>query len=351
MALSSPADTRERPVAAGDLLTVEHLSISVQDGARTAVRDVSLRVGRGETVGLVGESGSGKTLTCRAMLGVLPSGCEREAGTLRFDDDVRLDELSRRGWESVHGTRIGAVFQDPASYLNPSLSVGHQLAEVLRVKRGLRRRAAHEEAIAMFTTVGLHEPERVYHQYPSELSGGMLQRILIAIAISCDPALLIADEATTALDVTIQAEIIALLLRLREERGLSVIFVSHDLAVIAELCDRIVVFYAGEIVEQGPAQEILDRPRHPYTQALLRVASVGDYGRRTLDTIPGQPPAVGAPMPGCRFADRCEFAIDACVQAPIAIETLRPGHDARCVRAHDPAVAPVAVQAGPTEVI
>jgi peptide/nickel transport system ATP-binding protein len=339
MLTSSPAEHRDPSAGGGDdLLVVEDLSISVQNGARTAVRDVSLRFGRGQTVGLVGESGSGKTLTCRAILGVLPERCELESGRMAFDG-IRLDELSRRRWEAVHGTRIGAVFQDPASYLNPSLTVGRQLAEVLRVKTDADRHTARTRTLEMFATVGLHDPERVWGQYPTELSGGMLQRVLIAIAISCDPALLIADEATTALDVTIQAEILALLLRLREQRDLSVIFVSHDLAVIAELCDRIVVFYAGEVVEDGPAAEILERPRHPYTQALLRVASVGDYRRRRLDTIPGQPPEVGAAITGCRFAGRCEFAIDACRARPIVLGAVDPGHDVRCVRADDPAVS------------
>ena len=205
-----------------------------------------------------------------------------------------MTDLSRRGWERLHGTGIGAVFQDPASYLNPSLTVGSQLTEVLRVKQGLPRREAHRKAIELFTAVGLRQPERVFHQIPAELSGGMLQRVMIAIAISCDPRLLIADEATTALDVTIQAEIIELLRDLRDQRGLAVLFVSHDLAVIRELCDRVVVFYAGEVVESGPVEEIIERPRHPYTQALLRVASVGDFSRRELEVIPGQPPQVGA---------------------------------------------------------
>jgi peptide/nickel transport system ATP-binding protein len=338
MVTSSPVERNDDPAPGEELLVVDGLSVSVQDGARTAVRDVSLTVRRGQTVGLVGESGSGKTLTCRAALGVLPDRCHVESGRLEFDG-IRLDQLGRRRWEEVHGSRIGAVFQDPASYLNPSLTVGHQLAEVLRVKLGLDRAAARDRTIELFGAVGLHDPHRVWGQYPSELSGGMLQRVLIAIAISCDPALLIADEATTALDVTIQAEIIALLLRLRAERDLSVIFVSHDLAVIAELCDRIVVFYAGEVVEDGPAAEILERPRHPYTQALLRVASVGDYTRRRLDTIPGQPPEVGAAISGCRFAARCSFATDACRERPVTLAPLDPAHNVRCVRADDPAVS------------
>jgi len=339
MAISSPAEGREPSRAGDDVLVVEDLTITVQDGARTAVRDVSLRVGRGETVGLVGESGSGKTLTCRAVLGVLPSGVRRESGALRFDGDVRLDELGRRGWEDVHGTRIGAVFQDPASYLNPSLTVGRQISEVLRVKAGLSRKAAKARSIELFAAVGLHRPEHVYGQIPAELSGGMLQRVLIAVAISCDPALLIADEATTALDVTIQAEVIELLLRLRDQLGLAVLFVSHDLAVISELCDRVVVFYAGEVVESGPTEEILHRPRHPYTQALLRVASVGDYGRRELEIIDGQPPAVGTDLTGCRFAARCAFATDACRTAPVEHRTVGLDHDARCIRVNDPEVA------------
>ena len=227
------------------------------------------------------------------------------------------------------------MFQDPASYLNPSLTVGRQLAEVLRVKQRpgrAARRAARRSSCSR--AVGLHQPERVFHQIPAELSGGMLQRVMIAIAISCDPRLLIADEATTALDVTIQAEVIELLKDLRDQRGLAVLFVSHDLAVIRELCDRVVVFYAGEVVESGPTEEIIERPRHPYTQALLRVASVGDYQRRELEVIPGQPPQVGrgrSPAAGSPRAARPPST--ACRSGPIGLApagprapgTLRPG--------------------------
>ena len=232
------------------------------------------------------------------------------------------------------------MFQDPASYLNPNLTVGSQVTEVLRVKRGLSRRAgARQKAIELLTAVGLRQAGRVFHQIPAELSGGMLQRVMIAIAISCDPELLIADEATTALDVTIQAEIIELIKDLRDQRGLAVLFVSHDLAVIRELCDRVVVFYAGEVVEAGPVEEIIERPRHPYTQALLRVASVGDFQRRELEVIPGQPPHVGAQITGCRFAERCPAAVDACRAGDIALTRLGPAHEARCVRVNDPALA------------
>jgi peptide/nickel transport system ATP-binding protein len=330
-------------VAADEVLRIDDLHVSVHDGAVTALRGVSLDVRAGEIVGLVGESGSGKTLTCRAALGLLPAGCAVERGTVSFGDrDVT--GLSRREWERVHGSQIGAVFQDPASYLNPSITVGSQLTEVLRVKLGLGRRAARQRAIELFEAVGLRHAERVFHQIPAELSGGMLQRVMIAIAISCNPRLLVADEATTALDVTIQAEVIDLLLQLRDQRdqgdqrGLAVLFVSHDLAVVTQLCDRIVVFYAGEVVESGPAQEIVERPRHPYTQALLRVASVGDFRRRELQVIDGQPPQVGADIAGCRFAARCPVAIPACSDGPVRPVMVGDQHHARCVRAKDAAV-------------
>jgi peptide/nickel transport system ATP-binding protein len=318
--------------APAPVLSIDDLHVTVHDGAATAVNGVSLTVRPGEVVGLVGESGSGKTLTCRAALGVLPSGCEVSQGTIEFDG-TEVTSLSRRGWERIHGTGIGAVFQDPASYLNPSLTVGSQVAEVLRVKRGLSRRRARERTTELLSAVGLYQPEHVYHQVPAELSGGMLQRIMIAIAIGCDPRLLIADEATTALDVTIQAEIIELLRGLRDELDLAVLFVSHDLAVIRELCDRVVVFYAGQVVESGTVEEIIGHPAHPYTQALLRVASVGDFGRRELLVIDGQPPQVGEHLPGCQFAPRCPAAIDACRTAAVPLRVEGEEHAVRCVRA------------------
>ena len=324
-----------------EVLGIEDLHVTVHDGAATAIRGVSLSVRTGEIVGLVGESGSGKTLTCRAALGVLPPGCRVEQGRIEFGREDVTD-LPRRGWERLHGTGMGAVFQDPASYLNPNLTVGSQLAEVLRVKQRLSRRQAHRTSVELLAAVGLHRPDRVFHQIPAELSGGMLQRVMIAIAISCGPRLLIADEATTALDVTIQAEIIELLRDLRDQRGLAVLFVSHDLAVIRELCDRVVVFYAGEVVESGPVGEIIERPRHPYTQALLRVASVGDFQRRELQVIPGQPPRVGADIAGCRFAARCPAAIEACRSRAVSLAPLSPVHQARCVRVTDPELSAAA---------
>ncbi|MBO0820826.1 MAG: ABC transporter ATP-binding protein [Nocardiopsaceae bacterium] len=329
-----PAARATATAGAAEVLNIENLHVTVHHGAAAAVRGVSLSVQAGEVVGLVGESGSGKTLTCRAALGVLPPGCEIDQGTIAFDG-ADITSASRRDWERIHGSGIGAVFQDPASYLNPSLTVGGQVAEVLRVKLGLSRRQARRRTAELLAAVGLHQPGRVYHQIPAELSGGMLQRVMLAIAISCDPRLLIADEATTALDVTIQAEIIELIRNLSDTRRLAVLFVSHDLAVIRELCDRVVVFYAGEVVESGTVEEIISRPAHPYTRALLQVASVGDFRRRELRVIGGQPPRVGETPAGCAFAPRCVAAIDRCGAGPVPLTVDDARRQVRCLRSGD----------------
>ena len=244
------------------VLRVEGLRVTVNGGRTEAVHGVSFEVGRGEIVGLVGESGSGKSLTCRAVTGLLAPGCERSAGTVELlggengGDSVDLAALDRSGWNKVRGTRVGIVFQDPASYLNPSLPVGKQLVEAIRVHTSVSRAEARQRAIELFASVGLREPESVYRQYPHELSGGMAQRVLIAIAISGDPDLLIADEATSALDVLVQAEVLDLLRGLVRDRGLALLLVTHDLAVVAELCDRVLVCDRGRIIEQGSAANV-----------------------------------------------------------------------------------------------
>jgi peptide/nickel transport system ATP-binding protein len=311
---------------AAPLLRVGGLHVTVGDGSAEVVRDVSFTIDRGEAVGLVGESGSGKTLTCRSILGVLPKGCAVSAGTIDLAG-VELTGLTRREWDGVRGRTLGAVFQDPASYLNPSITVGRQLTESLRVAAGLPRDQARIRAVELLDSVGLRDPATVYHRYPDELSGGMLQRVLIAIAIGGEPDLLIADEATTALDVVVQAEVLDLLARLRAEHDLSLLLVTHDLAVVAETCDRVLVFYAGELVESGPTEQVLRSPAHPYTEALLRVAAPG-----SVEVLPGQPPPTGAKPPGCRFADRCPYAEDRCVAGPVALHATGDDRAARCVR-------------------
>jgi peptide/nickel transport system ATP-binding protein len=322
-------------------LRVEDLSVTVARGRRTAVADVTFEIAAGESVGLVGESGSGKTLTCRSVLGLLPSGCDVAGGSIRLggaregDEAVELTTARRRTWDKVRGTRVSAVFQDPASYLNPSMTVGRQVAEQLRTKRRMSRKEADARSVELLTEVGIHRPAQVFHQFPHELSGGMLQRVLIAIAVSLEPELLIADEATTALDPVIQAEILQLLTRLRRTHDLSLLLVTHDLAVVAETCDRILVMYGGQVVESGPTDEVLADPRHPYTRALLSVASIGDWTRRTLDVIPGTPPEAGVQMPGCRFAPRCSEAVEACTAGAVPLHDAGAGRTSRCVRVAD----------------
>ena len=330
---------REPRTDAASMLNVERLQVSVGNNL-VAVRDVTFEIRKGESVGLVGESGSGKTLTCRAVLGLLPESGEVDHGSIVLgngSDSVDLTKARRGTWNQVRGTRIAAVFQDPASYLNPSLTVGHQVDEQLRVRGGLGRKAARVRTLELLTEVGIHDAANVYHQYPFELSGGMLQRVIIAIAVSLNPELLIADEATTALDTVVQAEILELLRRLRRTHQLSLLLVTHDLAVVAETCERVMVMYGGEIVESGPTEQVLGDPQHPYTQALMRVASIGDWSRRTLDTIAGQPPAAGEELPGCRFAPRCQYAAPACVERPIALTDLGGDRAARCIRVGVPA--------------
>ncbi|MFJ9197467.1 ABC transporter ATP-binding protein [Streptomyces flaveolus] len=250
------------------VLSVRDVRIGDPDGGREIVHGISFSLAPGRAVGIVGESGSGKTLTCRAALGILPDRFTVTGGRIEIDGHDIAD-LSPERWTALRGTTISAVFQDPASYLNPSIRVGPQVAEVIRVKKKVKRREARGQALDLLRAVHLRDPELVYGQYTHELSGGMLQRVLIAAAIAADPRILIADEATTALDVTVQAEILDLLADLRERSGLALVVVSHDLAVVAQLCDEVLVLRQGEVVEQGPTRQVLHDPRHAYTRLLI----------------------------------------------------------------------------------
>jgi len=334
----APRPGSDRP-AEDLLLRVGGLSVEVATplGRIEAVRNVSFDLHRGEAIGLVGESGSGKTLTCRAVLGVLPAGCSIARGAIELGG-IDLVRLGRDGWTTIRSTQLGAVFQDPASYLNPSLPVGEQLAEVIRVKTRSGRRAARARALELLAAMHLHRPRHVYQQIPAELSGGMLQRVMIAIAVACDPLLLIADEATTALDLTTQREVIDLLWELRERLGLAVLFVSHDLAAVAELCDQVAVFYAGEVVEIGATSAVISRPAHPYTEALLRVGSLGAEEHAALEVIPGYHPRLGEAPDGCRFAPRCGHRVEACASVP-PLSAAPAGVRVRCLRSGELALA------------
>ncbi|WNI23954.1 ABC transporter ATP-binding protein [Streptomyces sp. ITFR-16] len=267
-------DATEGP-SAGPVLALDDVRITDRVTDREIVHGVTFALTPGKAVGIVGESGSGKTLTCRAALGILPPHFEISRG--RIDLAGRdIAALTPRQWTDLRGATIGAVFQDPASYLNPAVKVGAQIAEVIRVKQGLNRRAARRRAVELLGAVRLREPELVYGQYTYELSGGMLQRVLIAAAIAVEPKALIADEATTALDVTVQAEVLDLFAELRERTGLALVVVSHDLAVVAHLCDEVLVMRQGEVVEQGPTRAVLQDPQHAYTRLLI--AEHDQYG-------------------------------------------------------------------------
>ncbi|MFD3453913.1 ABC transporter ATP-binding protein [Streptomyces sp. NPDC058691] len=253
---------------ASPVLSVRDVRIRDQAGDREIVRGVSFELTPGKAVGIVGESGSGKTLTCRAALGILPPHFEVTGGSIEILG-TDITTLTPHQWTDLRGATISAVFQDPASYLNPSIRVGPQIAEVIRAKKKLKRREARHRAIELLQAVQLRDPERVYSLYAHELSGGMLQRVLIAAAIAADPRILIADEATTALDVTVQAEILDVLAELRERAGLALVLVSHDLAVVAQLCDEVLVLRQGEVVEHGPTDAVLHDPQHEYTRLLI----------------------------------------------------------------------------------
>lgn len=304
------------------LLSVENLVIEFQqsDHWLRPVDGVSFQLKRGEIAGLVGESGSGKSLTCRGIADLLPrSGKSRISGTITINGkqwDVATPD--RRSVTSD----IAMVFQNPASFLDPLMPVWKQIAEPLMHHHGYRDREAYKEAITLMSKVGIPDPKRNARVYPHQLSGGMKQRIVIASALACRPKLLIADEPTTALDVTVQMQILRLLLKLREEENLSIIIVSHDLAVIGSLCDRVNVMYCGKLVEQGTRNEVLTTPAHPYTRALLHSSPMWDNHKNKIEAIPGQLPPLHDLPAGCRFHPRCAFATDQCRErSPGLVET------------------------------
>ncbi|MBA9033809.1 ABC transporter ATP-binding protein [Rhizobium leguminosarum] len=314
-----------------------------RSGEITAVNDIDLTVAAGETLALVGESGSGKSVTSLSVMrlltrniGVIAAGSIRLAksdGVVR--DLVSLDEESMR---RIRGDDIGMIFQEPMSSLNPVFTIGDQIGEPIRIHRGADRKAAMDAAVALLESVGIPDARRRAGQYPHELSGGMRQRATIAMALACDPALLIADEPTTALDVTIQAQILDLLLKLQRERGMAMLFVTHNLGVVAEIAHRVAVMYAGRIVEEGPVGEVFRNPKHPYTMGLLAsMPRLGDAARmkqagEKLAAIPGMVPSLMNMPSGCAFSPRCKFAIDACRVAVPAPEQVNSQHRSRCIR-------------------
>jgi peptide/nickel transport system ATP-binding protein len=301
-------------------------------GVVKAVDGASFSVGRGETLGIVGESGSGKSMTCLSILRLVPEpGGRIVGGQILFEGEDLLAK-SQAEMRELRGSRIAMILQDPMASLNPALTVGDQIAETLSLHRGLRGRALDRRVVELLHQVRISDPERRVHAYPHQMSGGIRQRVAGAIAISCQPSLLIADEPTTSLDVTIQAQYLRLLKDIQRETGLAMIFVTHDLGIVAKLCDRVAVMYAGRIVETGRTRDIFDRPRHPYTIGLLNCLPTLRRGREPLAAIEGQPPDLANLPAGCRFAARCPLVEPACLEIVPPLEAVEDGHEVACVR-------------------
>jgi peptide/nickel transport system ATP-binding protein len=322
-------------MAAADpaLLQVQDLNVHFHTpmGRLRAVSGVNLDVKAGETLGLVGESGCGKTVTALSVMRLLPPHTTEIQGEVHFAGENLL-ALAPEDMRAIRGNRIGMVFQEPMTSLNPVFTVGEQVAEVLRQHRHLSHREAHRQAVGALARVGLADAQRRYEQYPHELSGGLRQRVLIAMALACEPELLIADEPTTALDVTIQAQILALLARLRRDLNLAVLFITHNLGVVAQTAERVAVMYAGLVAEEAPTAELFHRPCHPYTRGLLASVPHLDFHRplgQVLPTIPGHVPGAQEALQGCRFRDRCPEAHERC-EAPPPWLTVAAGHRVRC---------------------
>jgi oligopeptide/dipeptide ABC transporter ATP-binding protein len=316
------------------VLQIEGLSIDFRTdrGEVTVVSGVDLTVGAHEAVGLVGESGSGKTVTCLSVLGLIPQPPGRISGGRILLEGTDLLQVPTRELEDVRGSRAAMIFQEPMAALNPVLTIGDQIAESVRRHQGVRRRAARNRAVDVLGMVGIPDPRGRLDSYPHEMSGGMCQRVMIAMALANEPKLLIADEPTTALDVTIQAQVLDLLRELIREMDMSVLFVTHDLGVVADLCDRVVVMYAGQVVESGDAGDVFRRPTHPYTEGLLASVPSARVRRERLATVPGIPPAPWAFPAGCRFHDRCPYADARCTSTAPPLVAGPGGSLSRCLR-------------------
>jgi oligopeptide transport system ATP-binding protein len=312
-----------------DLRTYFH----TRTGVYRAVDGVGFSIERGETLGIVGESGSGKSVTCYSLMGLVPQPPGKiESGSAVFDG-VDLLKCTPKQARSIRGKRIAMIFQDPMTSLNPYLKISDQLIEPLVIHQKISRAEALKRGIEMLDAVGINDARSRIDRYPHEFSGGMRQRVMIAMALITRPELLIADEPTTALDVTVQAQILELIKKMQREIGMAVIFITHDLGVVSGLCDRVQVMYAGRIIEAADTRTIFYSPRHPYTRALQRSIPALQPKGSELYTIPGLPPDLSKPLPGCPFAPRCEFAVQRCREQVPALAPAAPGHVHACLRA------------------
>ena len=322
--------------APAPLLALEDVSVAFTGprGPREVLSGLSLHIGEGEVLGVVGESGSGKSVTALAVMRLLgPQGAVTQ-GAARFAGQD-LTRLSEEAMRDIRGRSIAMIFQEPMTSLNPLLTVGFQIGEVLRGKLGLGRAQTRARVTALLGEVGLPDAARRFDDHPGALSGGMRQRVMIAMALACGPRLLLADEPTTALDVTIQAQILDLIQQQRRRSGMAVMLITHDMGVIARMADRVTVMYAGEAVESAPLAELFARPAHPYTRLLMAATPTVRRRAAALPAIPGQMPAPGAMPPGCRFQPRCPVAVDECARVRPGFESVGEGRAARCLRAAD----------------
>jgi len=322
-----------------DILRIENLQTEFKVGKRIvhAVNGVSYTLGRGRTLGVVGESGCGKSVTAHSVLQLLPKAGRIAGGKVEYiradGTTVRLDQLKPTGKQmrAIRGKEIAMIFQDPMSTLNPVYTVGSQILENLNQHEKLSKQEAMQRAIEMLRDLGIPDPETRIKEYPHQFSGGMKQRVMIAIAMICNPEILIADEPTTALDVTIQAQILSLITKLKEETGASIILITHDLAVVLETCDRVIVMYLGQIVEEADAREIFSNPKHPYTKGLMQsIPQMTEQKPERLYAIRGTVPLLNQIGQGCRFADRCEYACERCRKEMPQLQELENGHTVRC---------------------
>lgn len=298
-------------------------------GYLPAIEDVSFTLQKGEVLGIVGESGCGKSVTSLSVMQLLAANGKIQEGSIRFDgrELVGLPDSEMR---KIRGNDIGVIFQEPMTSLNPVHKIGRQIGESLMMHKGMNRSQARKKSIELLKSVGIPRAEQIVDEYPHRLSGGMRQRVMIAIAMSCDPKLLIADEPTTALDVTIQAQILDLMRKIRRERDAAILLITHDLGVVAEMCDRVVVMYAGKVVEQGTVVEIFRKPSHPYTIGLMKSVPKLEERQERLPSIPGNVPSLELMPKGCRFASRCTFAFEKCVQEEPMLLPVEGQHAARC---------------------
>jgi peptide/nickel transport system ATP-binding protein len=341
-AAGGPADSSAR--AATTLLEVRDLTVRFRTEAGTvhAVNGLDLDIHAGEIVGLVGESGSGKSVSSRAVMGLLPPRTSTVSGSIRLEGD-ELVGLPEASYRRVRGERVAMIFQDPLTALDPLYRAGDQVSEALRFHFGMSRSAARGPVIELFGAVGLPDPVDVVERYPHELSGGMRQRVMIAMALACEPELLIADEPTTALDVTVQAQILELLRSLARDRGMALLLITHDLGVVRELCERAVVLYAGRVVEEAPVTQLLSSPRHPYTAGLrASIPSLAER-RRRLPQIPGNPPDPASLPSGCAFAPRCPLVLERCLVEVPQLLDVGGGRRSACHRSSELAAGSIEI--------